>query len=62
MVRHPRTKRREAEMSVALETLTLELGAALSATPAQAAWLWTDEPQLFDDNGHFSPRRGELVG
>ena len=49
-------------MSVALETLTLELGAALSATPAQAAWLWTDEPQLFDDNGHFSPRRGELVG
>lgn len=49
-------------MSVALETLKLELGAALSATPARAAWLWTDEPQLFDGNGRFAPRRGELVG
>ena len=49
-------------MPVTLETLKLELGAALSDTPAQAAWLWTDEPPLLDDNGRFAPRRGELVG
>lgn len=48
-------------MPVTLETLKLELGAALSATPAQAAWLWTDEPPLLDDNGRFAARRAGRV-
>lgn len=49
-------------MSVTLETLRRELGEALASTPAQAAWLWTDEPQLINGDGRFAPRRGELVG